>query len=127
MTNVRRPASKTILLVEDDTDTRKILSTVLDRAGYTVLSASDGNAAFRLCLESGGSIDLLVTDIVLPGVNGIDLVELFQAQWPQIKAILLSGQIQRAVLRENKRNLPFLQKPVTPEGLLGKVQEVLQA
>ena len=115
----------TILLVEDDPDTRKILTKVLERAGYTVLAAHDGNAAFRLCLESGGSIDMIVTDIVLPGINGIDLVELFEAQWPQIKAILVSGQIQRAVLRENKGNLPFLQKPVTPEALLEKVREVL--
>jgi two-component system, cell cycle sensor histidine kinase and response regulator CckA len=115
----------TILLVEDDPDTRKVLSKVLERAGYTVIASNDGNAAFRLCLESGENIDLIVTDIVLPGINGIDLVELFQAQWPQIKAILLSGQIQRVVLQENNRNLPFLQKPVTPEALLEKIREVL--
>jgi two-component system cell cycle sensor histidine kinase/response regulator CckA len=117
---------RTILLVEDDPGNRKVFSTVLERAGYTVLAASDGNSAFRLCLESGGSVDLIVTDIVLPGINGIDLVELFEAQWPQVKAILVSGQIQRAVLRENKRNLPFLPKPITPEALLEKIGEVLR-
>jgi two-component system cell cycle sensor histidine kinase/response regulator CckA len=125
MSSVRRPHSQTILLVEDDPGNRKVFSAVLERAGYTVLAASDGNVAFRLCLESGGGIDLIVTDIVLPGINGIDLVELFEAQWPQVKAILVSGQIQRAVLRENKRNLPFLPKPVTPEALLERIREVL--
>jgi two-component system cell cycle sensor histidine kinase/response regulator CckA len=122
----RDPHSYTILLVEDHADVRLVLRATLEQEGHTVLTANDGNSAFRLCLEMGGGIDVVITDIVLPGINGIDLVDLFQAQWPQIRAILLSGQIEQEMLRERPPRIPFISKPVAPEDLLQAARKALQ-
>src|SRR5438105_13823925 len=86
-------SAKTILLVEDDSQLRALLSRILEKEGYRVLTAKDGNDAFRLCLDSDGDIDLLVTDVILPGINGIDLVQFVESRWPEVRIIMFSGQI----------------------------------
>src|SRR5438046_2739574 len=68
------PHSKVILLVEDDMGVRSILKAMLEAQGYTVVTAKTGDEAFRLCLQGGGSIDLMFIDIVLPGISGLDLI-----------------------------------------------------
>jgi CheY-like chemotaxis protein len=99
---------------------------VLEKEGYRVLAAKDGDEAFRVSLESGGSLDVLLTDVLLPGINGVDLMLLFEAQWPKIKTILFSGQPDGAPgLPEGKAGTPFLPKPFSRETLLRTLGLVL--
>jgi CheY-like chemotaxis protein len=119
-------AARTILLAEDDPSNRKVLQAVLEHAGYNVVPAADGNTALRLSQERGGGIDLLLTDLVLPGINGVDLIRLIQAQSPRTKVMLLSGQIKETLLREERLDIPFLAKPVTNDILVKAIREILR-
>jgi DNA-binding response OmpR family regulator len=125
------PARSTIiLLVEDDDGLRSILKAMLQGEGYTVLVAKNGDEAFRLCLESGGSIDLLLVDIVLPGINGLDLVQLVQSQWPRTKIIVFSGQLDPTHTAYDfylrRSGTAFLKKPFSVNGLLQTVGTLLK-
>jgi DNA-binding response OmpR family regulator len=117
---------RTILLAEDDPDIRRVLQAVLEHAGYTVMTAADGNTALRLGRECGARIDLLLTDLVLPGINGVDLADLFQMQWPETKAMLLSGQIKESLLRDVGLRIPVVTKPVMNADLVRTIRAILQ-
>ena len=82
----------TVLLVEDEQAIRKLLRTALERAGYEVMEASDGDEALRLAHGTG--VDLLITDIVMPGKEGIELTRYFRKHFPQTKIIVVSGNEQ---------------------------------
>jgi DNA-binding NtrC family response regulator len=116
----------TILIVEDDANVSSVMTWTLEQAGYKVMVAKDGDTAFQICLQAG-AIDLLIADVVLPGITGIDLGQLVQAQSPNTKVIIFSGEIdpQTHALKTLKRGTAFLQKPFTPEGLLEVVQRTL--
>jgi two-component system cell cycle sensor histidine kinase/response regulator CckA len=119
--------SKTILLVEDDSQLRTLLTRILEKDGYTVQPAKDGNDAFRRCLDSDGAIDLLLTDVILPGINGIDLVQFVETRWPEVRVIMFSGQIDGSSLVDYRREVtPLLAKPLDPQTLLKAVREVLK-
>jgi two-component system, cell cycle sensor histidine kinase and response regulator CckA len=120
-------SAKTILLVEDDPQLRALLSRVLEKEGYRVFTAKDGNDAFRLCLDSEGALDLLVTDVILPGINGIDLVQFVESRWPDVRVIMFSGQIDKSSLVDYRREVtPLLAKPLDPATLVETVREVLR-
>lgn len=121
------PPSKTILILEDKEDSRLMMKWILEKEGYTVLEAKDGDEAFRLCLQSNGAIDLLLADVLVPGINGIDLAQLVQAQWPRIRVLLCSGDFDASgpAFQSLKDRTPFLKKPFEMETLLVKVREAL--
>jgi CheY-like chemotaxis protein len=108
--------STTILVVEDDAQLAGLVSETLEREGYQVLLAADGDAAFRLFLERGETIDVLLVDVMLPRINGLDLTILVQGQWPGTKIILCSGQLSSAELAQT--GVAYLPKPYTGEDLL---------
>ena len=82
----------TVLLVEDEQAIRKLLRTALERAGYEVMEASDGDEALRLAHGTG--VGLLITDVVMPGKEGIELTRYFRKHFPQTKIIVVSGNEQ---------------------------------
>ena len=121
-----RPASGTLLLVEDEDQVRSVLTGMLRSAGYRVLAAAGPDAARRL-FKQEGTIDLLVTDVVMPGTNGFDLARELESQRPEMRVLFVSGYT--ADVADRFGGLPqaanFLQKPFLPNELLRKVRRVL--
>ncbi len=119
--------SETILLAEDSGVVRRLLREVLAQNGYTVLEASEGDEALRLSLEHAGPIHLLVTDMVMPRMSGLEVAARLTAQRPDMKVLYMSGYAEEAVSRHGRLDpgSAFLEKPFTPETLARKVREVL--
>jgi PAS domain S-box-containing protein len=116
-----------ILLVEDEPAVQLLERRVLETGKYEVLVASNGAEALNLLDKHQGRIDLLVTDVVMPGMSGRELAEAVSRRRPGLPALFLSGYTPDEVLRQGVRaeEAHFLQKPFTPSSLLGKVREVL--
>jgi DNA-binding response OmpR family regulator len=118
--------SRTILVVDDDEKILELLRQILVREGYSVITAQDGHKAFRICMDCETAPDVLLTDVLLPGINGIDLMVLFEGRWPRIKTILFSGHTDGTPgLPEGKARTPFLTKPFSRDALLLTLREVL--
>jgi signal transduction histidine kinase/ActR/RegA family two-component response regulator len=121
--------SETILLVEDDAQVRKITSEILQASGYRVLEARAPEEALKVGREHGGPIQLLLTDVIMPGMNGRQLAEKILAEHPGVKVLFMSGYTDDVILRHGvlDSEMAFLQKPITPASLLRKVTQVLRA
>jgi CheY-like chemotaxis protein len=133
---VRPPASdvsptprgtETILLVEDEEGVRALGRRILQAHGYTVIEAGDGASALRAAKAHRGTVSLLVTDVVMPGLNGRALAEQLVALRPSLKVLYVSGYTDDAVVRYGiqQDDTNFLAKPFTPDGLASKVRSVL--
>ncbi len=121
--------SETILLVEDEDSVRQLVRETLESRGYRVLEAESGDAALALAAKHSDPIHLVITDVVMPGLNGHELVQQLVSARPQIKVLYLSGYAQDAfpspAAAEAQKT--FLQKPFTLHSLARKVREVLGA
>ena len=120
--------TETILLVEDEGPIRTTMKIFLEDFGYTVLSAEEPETALIIAAEHSGEIDLLVTDVVMPGMNGRDLAEKLQAEFESLKVLYMSGYTadviaHRGILDEG---MHFMSKPVRRHELARKVREVLE-
>ena len=118
---------ETIMLAEDDRGVRTLARQILERRGYKVIEAADGDEAVRLLQSAAGPIDLLISDVVMPNIGGRDLAAMAHAMRPGLKILFLSGYTDDVVLRHGIEGseLDFLQKPFTPTALAAKVREVL--
>jgi PAS domain S-box-containing protein len=116
-----------VLLVEDETGVRAVARLMLEQQGYRVLEAANGADALRVSAEYPGRIDLLVTDVVMPQMNGRLLAERLEVARPGIRVLYMSGYTDDAILREGVReeDVALLQKPFTAEGLARMVRQVL--
>ena len=115
-----------MLLVEDDEEVRALAAKALRRQGYAVQVAGEGNEALRLFRERSREIELIVTDVVLPGVSGRELGEAARAIDHEVKILFLSGYAPDLVQRgETEGDIAFLQKPFSLSELARKVREVL--
>jgi PAS domain S-box-containing protein len=119
--------SETILLVEDEAAVRGLTSRILEKQGYRVLSAQHGREAMDIATKEGGKIDLVLTDIVMPGMNGRGLVERLAGIRPTMKSLYMSGYTDDDIIRRGfmEPSKSFLQKPFTSESLLQIVRKVL--
>jgi two-component system cell cycle sensor histidine kinase/response regulator CckA len=119
--------SETLLLVEDEEDVRTLSEEFLRAQGYRVLPARDGEQALTLAAAHDGPIHLLITDVVMPGMSGRELVERLQADRPEIRVVFTSGCTDEAGLHYHlhKPGVVFLQKPFPLQMLARKIREVL--
>ncbi|MGB7621953.1 MAG: PAS domain S-box protein [Terriglobia bacterium] len=119
--------TETILIVEDDLLVRKLASETLGKFGYQILEAAHGEEALRICKTHEGTIQLLLTDIIMPGMTGRELAGRIEPLFARIKVIYMSGYTDNAILHQGRLDpgMNFLQKPFTPSILLQKVREVL--
>jgi two-component system, cell cycle sensor histidine kinase and response regulator CckA len=119
--------TETVLLVEDEEDVRAVARESLTMYGYTVLEARDGEDALRVAGGESGHIDLMVTDVVMPGMNGRELAERLLAIRPRTRVLYVSGYTDDALSQHGilDQELAFLAKPFAPETLARSVRQVL--
>ncbi len=123
----RRPI--TILVVDDEPSVLALVRTMLWRAGYTVLEASGGEQAIQIASEQTAPIQLLLTDVLMPDMNGYDLAEKFTSLYPQTKVLYMTGYRDKVVLESTGRPLddsPLIRKPFTAFNLVAKIEELLK-
>jgi len=116
--------NETVLLVEDEEGVRALARKVLTQQGYRVLEASGPRRALELLAQDSGKIQLLLTDVVMPGMNGRELATQVTQRRPDIRVMLMSGYTDRV---EGDSAWSLLQKPFTPDVLARKVREVLDS
>jgi CheY-like chemotaxis protein len=125
---VDRPggARETVLIVEDEDAIRELATRFLERQGYSVLVAANAEEAFRL-VTSDATIDVLLTDVVMPGASGPELTNRLVALHPALKVIYMSGYTEAAIVQHGILNpgVAFLNKPFTSETLGRKIRQVL--
>lgn len=121
--------SETILVVEDEAGIRTLAKEVLESLGYTVIAAESGAKAAQLAEAHKGEIHLLLTDVIMPNMDGRHVAQLITLLFPQIKVLFMSGYTNDALARAGEISdiNPLLQKPFTPGVLARKVREVLDA
>ena len=120
---------ETILFVEDEPDLITLGRTVLEEYGYKVLTAANGAEAIEIATRSEGPIDLIVTDVVMPGMGGRELVERLREKNPNVEALFVSGYTRDTVLLHGveEEEFHFMEKPYTPQSLAQAIHEILSA
>ncbi|MCD4708848.1 MAG: PAS domain S-box protein [Candidatus Sabulitectum sp.] len=123
-----RPGDETIMLVEDEPAILEIATLMLERLGYTVLVASTPGEAIRLAEEYPGRIHLLMTDVILPEMNGRDLANNLMSSYPGLKTLFMSGYTANVIAHRGVLNsgVNFIQKPFTIPHMAAKVRETLE-
>src|SRR5438445_1218016 len=124
-----RGGTETVLVVEDAASVRMVTRQVLERFGYVVLEAPNGETALRLAAKHHGPIQLLLTDVVMPGLSGRQLAEQLAELRPDMKVLYASGYADQAIVHHGilESGLAYLQKPFTPEALGRRVRQVLDS
>jgi two-component system, cell cycle sensor histidine kinase and response regulator CckA len=116
-------AGKMVLLAEDEPLVRNCVRHILQVLGFSVLAATDGAEALRISQSYQGKIDLLLTDVVMPGLHGIELANHLRSERPEIRVLIMSGRTS-GQLEELTRRADFLRKPFLPDMLAQKLEEV---
>jgi CheY-like chemotaxis protein len=118
---------ETILVVEDDEDVRSYVSEILKDLGYRVLVAAEAKGALALIEQPERQIDLLLTDVVLPGMNGRQIANAAMGSRPGIRVLFMTGYSRNAIVHQGRldRGVALIQKPLSQESLARKVREVL--
>jgi DNA-binding response OmpR family regulator len=113
-----------VLVAEDEVMIRNLVTILLQRKGHIVLSASDGQEGLEISRKYPGTIDLVITDVKMPRLNGLDLCTHLLEERPGIKVIVMTGEEMSEIVVRNV-NLPFLPKPFDGDALLERVQAIL--
>jgi PAS domain S-box-containing protein len=121
------PGSETILLTEDEASVRLATRTILEQAGYRVIEAANGHLALDTFRKRNTEIDLVMTDMIMPGMNGRELADQLREFRPGIRLLFTSGYTDDTVFRQSlvEPGSHFIQKPYTPQALTAKVREAL--
>lgn len=119
--------TRTILLVDDDSIVREIASEILTMQGYHVIEAPNGHEALQRMSNGNGPIHLLLTDIMMPGMNGRELAERLLVKQPTLRVVFMSGYNEDDLLRKgiSSRSVTFVAKPFTIQSLSSAVKAVL--
>jgi signal transduction histidine kinase len=122
-----RGGAETVLVVDDERAVRELLTIILRGRGYTVIPAADAKTALDVLEAPDQRIDLVVSDVVMPGMSGTRLIEDIQMRWPAIKLLLVSGHSNGVALNPDStaRKVPLLGKPFTPRRLETMVRDIL--
>lgn len=118
---------ETVLLVEDEDAVRRLAKEILERRGYHVLAAACGQEALEVAKTHKARVDLVLTDVVMPGMSGSEVAHRLIQQRPEIRVLYMSGYADDAILRHGVQHgsVNFIQKPFSPDALSVKVREVL--
>ena len=119
----------TILVVDDELTIRTLIRSVLMAEGYTILEASEGEEALQVCRQHDGTIHLLLSDVIMPGITGVPLIEQIKSLRPDIKILFMSGYTDDALGRQGvlASGISYIQKPFMPADLLRKVYDILES
>jgi CheY-like chemotaxis protein len=115
--------------VDDDAAIRRVINDALESLGYSLLEAGNGEDALAIVGRTKEKIDLVLTDLIMPGINGQELIETLQKDRPEIKFILMSGYTDDIVAGRGSlsQGVEFINKPLLPVSLANKIREVLDA
>ncbi len=119
----------TILVVDDEPSVLALVRTMLWRAGYTVLEASGGEQALGVSSAHASPIQLLLTDVLMPDMNGYELAEKLKAARPEAKVLYMTGYRDKVLLESTGRpvsDAPLIRKPFTAHNLVAKIEEILE-
>jgi CheY-like chemotaxis protein len=120
---------ETILVVEDNDDVRGFITAVLRELGYSIFEARDGVEALSLCNERKGDFALVITDVIMPNMNGDRLASRIGELYPEIKVLYMSGYADNIITEKGilKEGINYLQKPITAMALAQEVRRVLDS
>ena len=123
-----RGGDETILIVEDEDGVRKLTRKILSKQGYKILEASSGGDALLLCEQLNEPIHLLLSDVVMPGINGPELARRIKTLSPGVKVLFMSGYADRTIFQSGilDEKASFIQKPFSARDLAEKIQEVIR-
>lgn len=117
----------TVLVVEDEPAVRELVRTILEMRGYAVLEAGGGGDALRICEEHTGPIHLLLTDVLMPGMDGTEFVQRALVLRPRARVLYMSGYPDsESLLQGLPLGMSFIQKPFGPGALASKVRQILR-
>jgi len=121
-------AKRTVLMTEDETSVRHVAEVMLRRVGYEVLSAANADEALKIAAAHEGPIDLLLTDVIMPGMNGRQLAERLLAERPGLRVLYMSGYTDDSLVQHVVLNTDasYLQKPFDAETLSRKVRQAFE-
>jgi two-component system, cell cycle sensor histidine kinase and response regulator CckA len=120
---------RTILVVDDELHIRSLLRSILERERYQVLEAADGEQALGICRDRGATIDLLLTDIVMPSLDGIQLAEQVSTSYPDMRVLYMSGKCEMDTVERHirEKGFGFIRKPFAIEVLVNTVRDFISA
>jgi DNA-binding NtrC family response regulator len=122
------PSTIPILVVDDEPGLRRLACQTLERAGYATIEADDGSQALKVLEQHGGELALVLSDIRMPNLDGIELEQICRERWPRLPVMLMSGEVTREWVGRLARQdaYPVLRKPFHGDTLLEMVRSVLQ-
>jgi two-component system cell cycle sensor histidine kinase/response regulator CckA len=123
-----KAARRTVLVVEDEPQVRRMAARALAEAGHRVLEAGDGREAISVLARAGQGIDLVLTDVAMPGMSGRELADRLRQVRPDVRVIFMSGYADDEIVRRGllEPDQPFIQKPFTPDVLMRRVAELTE-
>lgn len=121
--------TETLFVAEDEPSIRSLIIDTLKPLGYTIFSAADGEASLRFIKEYKDRIDLLLTDVIMPGMNGKELADTIKVLRPDIRVLFMTGYADETILRHGilDSGNALIQKPLSPEKLASRIREILDA